>query len=64
MRDGKCLIGHLRSVDQFANITLTQAVERIFVDKEYGDVYRGVVLVRGDNLVIVGEVVSQLTSFF
>jgi len=51
------LIGVLRSVDQFANLILHQAVERIHVGKNYGDIPRGVFLVRGDNVVLIGEIV-------
>lgn len=57
LRDGRTLIGILRSVDQFANLILHQAVERIHVGSCYGDIPRGVFLVRGDNVVLLGEIV-------
>jgi small nuclear ribonucleoprotein (snRNP)-like protein len=57
LRDGRTLIGILRSVDQFANLILHQAVERIHVGRNYGDIPRGVFLVRGDNITIIGEIV-------
>jgi len=56
LRDGRTLIGILRSVDQFANLILHQAVERIHVGNCYGDIPRGVFLVRGDNVVLLGEI--------
>ena len=34
LRDGKKVIGTLRSFDQFANIVLEEAVERIVVGKQ------------------------------
>lgn len=33
LRDGRTLIGFLRSIDQFANLVLHQTVERIHVGK-------------------------------
>jgi len=56
LRDGRTLIGVLRSVDQFANLILHQSVERIHVGSNYGDIPRGVFLVRGDNITIIGEI--------
>ncbi|KAK9881787.1 hypothetical protein WA026_017304 [Henosepilachna vigintioctopunctata] len=56
LRDGRTLIGYLRSVDQFANLVLHKAIERIHVGKEYGDIPRGVFIVRGENVVLLGEI--------
>ncbi|EEB18497.1 lsm1, putative [Pediculus humanus corporis] len=56
LRDGRTLIGYLRSVDQFANLVLHKTIERIHVGKEYGDIYRGVFIVRGENMVLLGEI--------
>lgn len=58
LRDGRTLIGFLRSVDQYANLLLQQTVERIHVGKKFGDIPRGVFLVRGENVVLLGEIVS------
>lgn len=58
LRDGRTLIGYLRSVDQFANIVLHRTIERIHVGKEYGDIPRGIFIVRGENVVLLGEIVS------
>lgn len=57
LRDGRTLIGYLRSVDQYANLLLQQTVERIHVGKKFGDIPRGVFLVRGENVVLLGEIV-------
>lgn len=64
LRDGRTLIGYLRSVDQFANLVLHQTIERIHVGKEYGDIPRGVFIVRGENVVLLGEIVSSVKCFF
>lgn len=41
LRDGRVLIGILRSIDQFANLVLHRTIERIHVGKKYGDIPRG-----------------------
>ncbi|KAL0270371.1 UNVERIFIED_CONTAM: hypothetical protein PYX00_007803 [Menopon gallinae] len=56
LRDGRTLIGYLRSVDQFANLVLHRTIERIHVGKEYGDISRGIFIVRGENVVLLGEI--------
>ena len=102
LRDGKTLIGYLRSVDQFgsldlscpapkdlsmhsiqcyqailwlrqelflvvsppaplphpANLLLQDTVERIHVGTQFGDIPRGIYLVRGENVALCGEIVS------
>uniref|UniRef100_A0AC34QLD9 U6 snRNA-associated Sm-like protein LSm1 n=1 Tax=Panagrolaimus sp. JU765 TaxID=591449 RepID=A0AC34QLD9_9BILA len=55
LRDGKVLVGYLRTIDQFANLVLHNTVERIHVDNHYGDIQRGIYLVRGENVVLAGE---------
>lgn len=79
LRDGRKLIGVLRSYDQFgelklaqeemmwvltcaglpANLVLEDTVERLFHGSAYGDIHRGVFLIRGENVVLLGEVVSH-----
>ncbi|CAG0896383.1 unnamed protein product, partial [Darwinula stevensoni] len=59
LRDGRTLLGYLRSVDQFANLVLHRTVERIYVGKKYGDMDRGVFIVRGENVCLLGEIVSS-----
>ncbi len=41
-----------------ANLVLQDTVERVFVGNRYGDIARGVFLVRGENVVLMGEIVS------
>jgi len=56
LRDGRTLIGFLRSIDQFANLVLHRTIERIHVGKKYGDIPRGIFVVRGENVVLLGEI--------
>eukprot|EP00116_Pleurobrachia_bachei_P005168 sb/3465430/ len=63
LRDGRTLIGFLRSLDQFANLLLTQTIERIHVRDMYGDIDRGVFLVRGENVLLCGETDFQKPGF-
>lgn len=77
LRDGKKLIGVLRSWDQFgigvykstssrcvlsrdlhlANLVLLDTIERIFVKDVYADIARGIYIVRGENVLLLGEIV-------
>lgn len=59
LRDGRTLIGYLRSVDQFANLVLHRTIERIHVGNEYGDIPRGIFIIRGENVVLLGEIVRR-----
>jgi len=56
LRDGRTLIGYFRSVDQFANLVLEDTIERIHVGKKYGDLQRGIFIIRGENVVLLGEI--------
>ncbi|XP_071089819.1 U6 snRNA-associated Sm-like protein LSm1 [Haliotis cracherodii] len=56
LRDGRTLIGFLRSIDQFANLVLHRTIERIHVGKKFGDIPRGIFIVRGENVVLCGEI--------
>eukprot|EP00794_Sanderia_malayensis_P011049 gene11049-12215_t len=56
LRDGRTLIGILRSVDQFSNLVLEGTTERIHVGKQYGDISRGIFVIRGENIVLLGEI--------
>ena len=56
LRDGKTLIGELQSFDQFGNLVLSRTVERIIVDKVYADKSVGTYILRGENVVLLGEI--------
>lgn len=58
LRDGKIIIGELATVDHFSNLVIRDAVERIVVGKCFGDIVRGIFIIRGENIVLIGEVVS------
>eukprot|EP00752_Nemacystus_decipiens_P012679 g11232.t1 len=55
LRDGRHLVGVMRSYDQFSNIVLEDTHERHFVGDMFGDIALGLYLVRGDALVLMGE---------
>ncbi|EGD99832.1 U6 snRNA-associated Sm-like protein [Trichophyton mentagrophytes] len=62
--DGRTLIGTLLSTDQLTNLVLSQTVERIIRtpdDPEPStEVEHGLYLIRGDNVVICGEVDEEI----
>lgn len=43
-----------------ANLVLQDTVERIYAGKLYADVPRGIFLVRGENVLLLGEVVCAV----
>lgn len=43
-----------------ANLVLQDTIERIFVQEVYADVVRGIFLVRGENVLLLGEIVRIL----
>lgn len=55
LRDGRKLLGLLRSFDQFANVVLEGACERVIVGDLYCDVPLGLYVIRGENVVLIGE---------
>ncbi|ETN81470.1 hypothetical protein RB195_019060 [Necator americanus] len=64
LRDGRKLIGYLRSIDQFANLILEDVVERTFVDKYYCDINQGFLLIRGENVEIAGEIDESVPMMY
>lgn len=66
LRDGRKIIGTLRSFDQFANVVLEGALERITVGELYCDLPLGLYIIRGENVVLIGELDpdrAELPSF-
>ncbi|KAL6948917.1 SM-like, degradation of cytoplasmic mRNAs and positively regulates transcription initiation [Hanseniaspora vineae] len=62
LRDGRNLFGVLRTYDQFANLTLEDTTEIIYVENEktgeiiqYGEAELGTFMIRGENVVYLGE---------
>lgn len=62
LRDGRKLLGVLRSFDQFANLVLEHSIERIIVGEQYADIPLGLQLIRGENVVLLGEVDQDADS--
>lgn len=66
LRDGRHLVGIMRSFDQFSNVVLTETFERRVVvstkGSHYGDIPLGLYVVRGDAVVLLGEVSEDLES--
>ncbi|KAK9840942.1 hypothetical protein WJX81_001574 [Elliptochloris bilobata] len=56
LRDGRKILGILRSFDQFANLVLEGAVERTIVGLLYSETPLGLYVVRGENVVLLGEI--------
>ncbi|KAI1257773.1 hypothetical protein MGN70_000817 [Eutypa lata] len=66
LRDGRKLTGILRSWDQFANLVIQSTIERIFITTSephdpqpkglYADKSHGIFLVRGENVLLLGEI--------
>ncbi|KAM0959566.1 hypothetical protein TB2_024322 [Malus domestica] len=59
LRDGRKLLGILRSFDQFANAVLEGACERVIVGDLYCDIPLGLYVIRGENVVLIGELDSE-----
>ncbi|KAK9828780.1 hypothetical protein WJX72_002042 [[Myrmecia] bisecta] len=55
LRDGRKIVGILRSFDQFANLVMEASRERIVVGNLYAEVPLGLYVVRGENVVLLGE---------
>ena len=51
-------MGTLRSLDQYSNLVLEDSFERHIVEDKYSDIYLGLYVVRGESVVMVGEIVS------
>lgn len=56
LRDGSQFLGDLRSFDQYGNLVLEAAVKREVVGQQYCDVYFGAQIIRGENIVLFGEI--------
>jgi len=56
LRDGRKLHGVLRSYDQFANLVLEDTVERIYHGNAFAESWHGLFLIRGENVVLLGEI--------
>ncbi len=41
-----------------ANLVFQDTIERVYVGNKYGDIVRGIYLIRGENVVLLGEIVG------
>ncbi|CAB3404058.1 unnamed protein product [Caenorhabditis bovis] len=62
LRDGRKLVGYLRSIDQFANLILEDVVERSYIEKCYCEVAQGFMLIRGENVELAGEIDESIPN--
>ncbi|KAJ5161538.1 hypothetical protein N7492_006930 [Penicillium capsulatum] len=64
--DGRTLLGKLLSTDQTTNLILTETVERIIRtpedDEPSSQIEHGLYLIRGDNVVVCGEVDEKIDA--
>eukprot|EP00656_Telonema_subtile_P027677 TRINITY_DN2980_c0_g1_i3.p1 TRINITY_DN2980_c0_g1~~TRINITY_DN2980_c0_g1_i3.p1 ORF type:complete len:174 (+),score=38.43 TRINITY_DN2980_c0_g1_i3:208-729(+) len=60
LRDNRIFVGTLRSFDQFANIVLERTFERVYVGAQFGEVPVGLFIIRGENVMLFGRLVSWL----
>ena len=49
-------MGILRSFDQFANLVLEDALERIIMGTLFCEIPLGLYIIRGENVVLLGEI--------
>ncbi|KAJ3503145.1 hypothetical protein NMY22_g18352 [Coprinellus aureogranulatus] len=61
LRDGRKLHGVLRSYDQFANLVLENCYERIYHQNLFAERHHGLFLIRGENVVLMGEIVRSVS---
>lgn len=59
LRDGRNLVGTLRSFDQYMNLIVEDTIERVLFKDKYCDIPLGVFIVRGDNIVLLGELDAE-----
>ncbi|KAL5499042.1 LSM8 [Sanghuangporus vaninii] len=61
LQDGRTIVGVLSGYDQRSDIVLSEAVERIYsVDEGVEEVPLGLYLVKGDQILLIGELDEAL----
>ena len=50
----------LTIISPSANLVLEQTIERLFYHNEYADIDQGLYLIRGENVVLLGELVHLI----
>lgn len=56
LRDGRNLVGVMRSFDQYSNMVLEDTFERHVANGLKADISLGLFIVRGDSVVLLGEI--------
>jgi len=59
LRDGRKLIGLLRTFDQYSNVVLEECYERRIFKDMFADISMGLYLIRGENIVMMGDIDSK-----
>ena len=57
LRDGRLLFGALSSYDQYGSVVLENAKERLTAQGKYADIDMGMYMIRGENIMLIGELV-------
>ncbi|KZT62476.1 Sm-like ribonucleo protein [Calocera cornea HHB12733] len=61
LQDGRCIVGTLAGFDNRADIVLSNSVERVYSpDEPVEEVPLGLYLVKGDMILLVGELDTEL----
>lgn len=61
MNDGRVVVGLLKGFDQRLNIILDKCHERVFSpDAPVEIIHRGLYMIRGDNVALIGELDEDL----
>lgn len=55
LRDGRKILGELLSFDQYSNIVVNGARERKMIGLNYYDESLGLYIIRGENVVLIGD---------
>jgi len=61
LQDGRSIVGTLAGFDQRANVVLSDSKERVYsIDEGVEEVPLGLYLVKGDMIVLIGEIDTAL----
>lgn len=62
LHDGRTFVGYLRSFDQYNTLILEQCSERVIAGARYCDVAQGLLVLRGDNIAMMGTLRDRYPS--
>lgn len=55
LKNNRYMYGTLKSYDQYNSIALNYAIERIFYKNKFAEKSHGLIIVRGENITLVGS---------